>query len=70
MNQADIEQRLHALDRESAPSLERFDQGPPFLGRIAFLPSAFNPPTIGYLRLLEQALMVDGVQRIAVMLTT
>ncbi len=70
MNQRDIETRLEALDARTTPSLERFDAGPPLLGRIAFLPSAFNPPTIGHLRLLEEALLVDGVERIAAMLTT
>lgn len=70
MDHAAIERRLRALDQKTVPSVERFDQGAPFLGRIAFLPSAFNPPTIGHQRLLEEALRVDGVQRIAAMLTT
>ena len=70
MEHEDIERRLHSLDQSTTPSLERFDFGPPLMGRIAFLPSAFNPPTIGHLRLLEEALLVEGVERIAAMLTT
>lgn len=70
MDERDVERRLEALDETRTPALERFDQGPPLVGRLAFLPSAFNPPTIGHLRLLEEALLVDGVQRIAAMLTT
>ena len=39
-------------------------------GRVAVLPSAFNPPTIAHLHLLEQALRVEGVTLAAAMLST
>lgn len=70
MDHGEIARRLSRLHEDSVPSVERFDTGPPLLGRLAFLPSAYNPPTIGHLRLLETALTIDDVSRIAAMLTT
>lgn len=65
-----IHSRLAALDAHPSPAVERFDAGPALEGRLAFLPSAFNPPTLAHLHLLEAALQVDGVTRVAAMLTT
>ncbi len=62
--------RLAELDSRPAPSVLRFDPGRQFRGRLAFLPSAYNPPTLAHLHLLEAALGVDGVEHIAAMLTT
>ncbi len=50
--------------------MERFDAGQALSGRVAFLPSAYNPPTLGHLRLLHEALALDGVDSVAAMLTT
>lgn len=65
-----IESRLASLDAHPGPAVERFDAGSAMAGRLAFLPSAFNPPTVAHLHLLEAALHVDGVTRVAAMLTT
>lgn len=65
-----IDSRLAALDADPQPAVERFDAGHAMEGRLAFLPSAFNPPTLAHLHLLEAALEVDGVSRVAAMLTT
>lgn len=61
---------LSELDATPAPAVARFDSGGPFRGRLAFLPSAYNPPTLAHVRLLESALEVDGVRHVAAMLTT
>jgi nicotinic acid mononucleotide adenylyltransferase len=66
----DIEARLAAINETEHPVVERFDAGAPLKGRLAFLPSAFNPPTIGHLRLLEAARALDGVDAVTAMLTT
>lgn len=62
--------RLARLDAQPAPSVVRFDPGQHFRGRLAFLPSAYNPPTLAHVRLMEAALEVDGVGHVAAMLTT
>lgn len=61
---------LADLDLQPGPSVVRFDRGRRFRGRLAFLPSAYNPPTLAHIHLLEAALEVDGVEHIAAMLTT
>lgn len=66
----EIARRLEALDSQAGPVVDRFDTGAPFKGRIAVLPSAFNPPTLAHLELLERALAVAGVDRTAAMLST
>lgn len=57
---------------ESAPpgSVHRFDHGPAFRGCVAFLPSAYNPPTLAHLHLIETALAVEEVDTTAAVLTT
>ncbi|MBE0609163.1 MAG: hypothetical protein IH609_07280 [Dehalococcoidia bacterium] len=61
---------LSELDATPTPAVARFDSGGPFRGRLAFLPSAYNPPTLAHVHLLETALEVDGVEHVAAMLTT
>lgn len=65
-----IARAIEAIDGDPAPSVVRFDDGPPLAGRIAVLPSAFNPPTIAHVRLLEIAAQVPGVTAPAALLTT
>jgi nicotinamide-nucleotide adenylyltransferase len=65
-----IETTLQDLDATPDPSVVRFDAGAPFAGRVAVLPSAFNPPTAAHLHLLEVAREVDGVQQTAALLST
>lgn len=62
--------RLLELDASPVPAVVRFDSGHRFRGRLAFLPSAYNPPTLAHIHLLETALEVDGVEHAAAMLTT
>lgn len=52
------------------PAAVRFDATQPLSGRVAVLPSAFNPPTIAHLHLLERALAVTGVTQAAALLST
>jgi len=70
VNGSTIASRLAALDAAPAPAVVRFDPGHHLRGRLAFLPSAFNPPTLAHLHLLDSALRTDGVTRVAAMLTT
>ncbi len=46
---------LSALDAAPRPYARRFDSPEPLAGPVAFLPSAFNPPTLAHLRLLHRA---------------
>ncbi len=62
--------RLAALSADSRPGVLRFDSDEPLSGRIAVLPSAFNPPTLAHLELLRVALEVPGVTAAAALLTT
>ncbi len=62
--------RLLELDANPVPVVVRFDSGRRFRGRLAFLPSAYNPPTLAHMHLLETALAVEGVEHAAAMLTT
>lgn len=61
---------LRALDADSVPRVHRFDGGRAFRPRVAVLPSAFNPPTLAHLRLLEIACEVEGMTGIAALLST
>ncbi len=47
--------RLDRLDSSEAPAALRLDESHPLTGRIAILPSAFNPPTSAHLALLDVA---------------
>ncbi len=70
MELTETEERLRAIDLEFAPAVTRFDAANAFAGRVAVLPSAFNPPTIAHLHMLERALEMDGVTLAAAMLST
>ncbi|GMV86672.1 MAG: hypothetical protein AMXMBFR80_25270 [Dehalococcoidia bacterium] len=70
MTDPDLAARLAGLDSRPVPSVMRLDPGRHFRGRLAFLPSAYNPPTLAHIHLLEAAREVDGVEHIAAMLTT
>lgn len=69
MTPAEIEARLIALDTAERPVVERFDAPVPLRGRVAVLPSAFNPPTAAHLALLEAGRAV-GAGTSAAMLST
>jgi nicotinamide-nucleotide adenylyltransferase len=66
----EVAARLQRLDAEHQPSVERFDRGKPIDGRVAVLPSAFNPPTLAHLHLLETAAAVERGGRAAALLST
>lgn len=70
MAESTLAARLLKLDASPVPIVARFDSGRRFRGRLAFLPSAFNPPTLAHIHLLETALAVEGVEHAAAMLTT
>lgn len=61
---------LREVEGAPGPHTARFDAGPPFASRLAVLPSAFNPPTVAHLALLEAAAALPGVQSVAALLTT
>ncbi len=62
--------RLATLHDHAGFTATRFDGGAPLGGRVAVLPSAFNPPTLAHVGLLQLGLEVQGVGRAAAMLTT
>ena len=70
MSLSDHAVRLAGLHEHPAFAAARFDTGVAFAGRVAVLPSAFNPPTLAHVGLLELGQTVDGVVRVAAMLTT
>lgn len=70
MSTAELAAALDALDREPAPAVIRFDPGPAPGGRVAVLPSAFNPPTTAHLALIDVGLAVPGVGSAAALLST
>lgn len=70
MDLADIAARLAELHENPGFRVYRFDRGPEFEGRVAVLPSAFNPPTRAHLRLIELAGTVEGVRGVAALLST
>jgi nicotinamide-nucleotide adenylyltransferase len=65
-----VRSRLQAMQDGSGAAAARFDGGPAFRGRVAVLPSAFNPPTVAHMRLLELAVGDGGVDSAAALLTT
>ncbi len=70
MSNEAIEEALERLSQATAPSVARFDSSEPLQGSVAVLPSAFNPPTLAHLHLLELARGVPGVEAEAALLTT
>lgn len=70
MTPFDITLALEDLDRSPGYRALRFDEGAPLDGRVAVLPSAFNPPTLAHLHLLEVAQTVEGVCASVALLTT
>lgn len=48
----------------------RFDPGPAFGSRVAVLPSAYNPPTLAHVHLLEAGREAAGAGMAAALLTT
>jgi nicotinic acid mononucleotide adenylyltransferase len=70
MELPEITAAINQLDSGPALRVARFDIGAALSGRVAVLPSAFNPPTVAHLHLLETALVVDGITSAAAMLTT
>lgn len=69
MTTTEFASALALLDTSAEPSVARFDDGPPLAGQVAVLPSAFNPPTLAHLHLLETAL-ASGCDQAAALLTT
>jgi nicotinic acid mononucleotide adenylyltransferase len=70
MSLADHAVRLAELHESAGFTATRFDPGATFGGRVAVLPSAYNPPTRAHLGLLDLAGKVKGVSAVAAMLTT
>ncbi|MBE7518748.1 MAG: hypothetical protein HS107_05830 [Thermoflexaceae bacterium] len=70
MSGPSIDRLLIELERAPRWEVARFDAGHPFSGRVAVLPSAFNPPTVAHLELLALARNVPGVVSTAAMLST
>ncbi|MCZ2107981.1 MAG: hypothetical protein LC118_00155 [Dehalococcoidia bacterium] len=69
MNHETIE-RLERLAAQETIQAERLDGGAGFNGRVAVLPSAFNPPTLAHLHLLERARSLEEMTDAAAMLST
>lgn len=61
---------LAALDGAEAPAAQRFDAAASLSGRVAVLPSAFNPPTSAHLALLDVAVATANVNVPAALLST
>jgi nicotinic acid mononucleotide adenylyltransferase len=66
----EIAATLEALDAEPQPVAKRFDPGGPFSARVAVLPSAYNPPTVAHIRLLDAGREAAGADSAAALLTT
>jgi len=69
MELAPLAEALARLEAEPAPAALRFDATAPLAGPVAFLPAAFNPPTIAHLRLLERAARAVAAAPAAVLTT-
>jgi nicotinamide-nucleotide adenylyltransferase len=67
---AEISHQLKLLDAAGTPCVARFDAAEPLGGRVAVLPSAFNPPTLAHVHLLDVARTVEGVDACAALLST
>ena len=70
MPESDFRDRLDEIKASQRPAARRFDDGPAFTGRVAVLPSAYNPPTTAHFRLLALAAGLDDVTVTAALLTT
>ncbi len=70
MQLADIAVHLAELHESPGYRAHRFDRGDEFEGRVAVLPSAYNPPTRAHLGLLELARATEGIGQAAALLTT
>jgi nicotinamide-nucleotide adenylyltransferase len=66
----EISPLLSRLEASDAPAVARFDDGAALCGRVAVLPSAFNPPTVAHLHLLDIARSVERVDVAAALLST
>lgn len=66
----EIAAALEALDAEAQPAAKRFDPGGPFSAHVAVLPSAYNPPTIAHIHLLDGGREAAGADTAAALLTT
>ncbi|MDZ7729470.1 MAG: hypothetical protein U5Q44_15450 [Dehalococcoidia bacterium] len=70
MSDPRVEEALRALELAESHRVHRLDPGSDFTGRVAVLPSAFNPPTEAHLRLLDLALEEDDVSASSALLST
>lgn len=69
MDPTALAEAVARLDAEPAPPARRFDAAEPLAGPVAFLPAAFNPPTVAHLRLLERAAAAVGAAPAALLTT-
>jgi nicotinic acid mononucleotide adenylyltransferase len=69
MPSEDLTSVLHLLDARDVPAAVRLDRPAPLSGRIAVLPSAFNPPTAAHVALLEVGIE-GGAHAAAALLST
>ena len=70
MSQPDADSTLEQIAAKPEPAAARLDRIEALRGRVAVLPSAFNPPTLAHLHLLERAQGVQAVTGAAAMLST
>lgn len=70
MHLSEIAVRLAALHESPGYAADRFDPGAELSGRVALLPSAFNPPTRAHVGLLELAASTAGIAQTAALLST
>ena len=71
MDQGAIAEALATLDGQAEFGAHRFDpNGAALAGRAVVLPSAFNPPTVAHLRLLELAAAATGAAHRIALLTS
>lgn len=70
MNLREIAASISTLDAEQSPAAACFPRDDTPHGRAVVLPSAFNPPTIAHLRLLELARNVTCADSAVALLTT
>lgn len=70
MTEGNAEEILERVAARTEPAAARLDANDELRGRIAVLPSAFNPPTLAHLHLLERAQELDDVRGAAAMLST
>lgn len=70
MPATDAAKTLRDLEFAKAFRVAQFDDDVPVAGRVAVLPSAFNPPTLAHRHLLESAPAIDGATSAAALLST